>query len=424
MLRKTLFFCFLCLSFVSAKAQFSTYFEDKTIRIDYKRAGSGICDSICSVNFMEKPGQWAGSLTQLINPFNYGNFRLLALDKKTKQVIYSHTYSSLLGEWKITPKGCHSTCIFEECVLIPKPKKPIVLEFQSRDKNLEFKTIHTKYFDPKKTKINKIPKNQYSVKPLLHSGNSHKKMDIVIVPDGYSIADSAQMMENFKFLIEGMMEYSVFNESKDKINIWGLVAFSDTSGINDPLKNITHQTVAGASFNTLDIERYLMTEKMFQLHNAIQNVPYDHIIVMSNTKEYGGGAIYNYYATVSLSSDAKFVVTHELGHSIGNLADEYVDKGVSYQDLYAKGKEPLEPNITNLTDFKCKWKDLVDSNTPIPCPSAAEYKAKIGAFEGAGYVEKGFYRPTVNCVMRSATAPDFCPVCKKAMQDIFEFYSK
>src|ERR1035438_5539197 len=48
----------------------------------------------------------------------------------------------------------------------------------------------------------------------------------------------------------------------------------------------------------------------------------------------------------------------------------------------------------------------------VPTPVSPEYKDKIVAFEGGGYVAKGIYRPMQDCTMKSISVNNFCPVCK------------
>ena len=68
---------------------------------------------------------------------------------------------------------------------------------------------------------------------------------------------------------------------------------------------------------------------------------------------------------------------------------------------------------------------MVDQKTPVPTPMTDKYEGKVGVFEGAGYSAKKIYRPYYNCTMKSLYAKEgFCPVCRKAITDIINFYSK
>ena len=146
-------------------------------------------------------------------------------------------------------------------------------------------------------------------------------------------------------------------------------------------------------------------------------MPYDAIYVLANTSTYGGGGIYNFYALTAADNKlATQVTVHEFGHSFAGLADEYFyDKDV-LDATYDIQKEPWEPNITSLVQFDKKWKNDLLPGTHFPTPQNDSIKTRIGAFEGGGYLTKGMYRPCYDCRMRTNKAPEFCPVCKKAIE--------
>jgi len=39
-------------------------------------------------------------------------------------------------------------------------------------------------------------------------------------------------------------------------------------------------------------------------------------------------------------------------------------------------------------------------------------------------MEKGIYRPAHDCTMKSIKVDGFCPVCKRAIQEMIDFYSE
>jgi len=120
-----------------------------------------------------------------------------------------------------------------------------------------------------------------------------------------------------------------------------------------------------------------------------------------------------------------YVYVHEFGHCFGGLGDEYYSSQVAYNDLYPKGMEPWEPNITALLDTaKVKWGDLVRPGTPLPTPDDSAHAGVVGAFEGAGYSAKGLYRPCRDCIMFSKKVGPFCPVCARAIDRIIDYYTK
>jgi hypothetical protein len=71
-----------------------------------------------------------------------------------------------------------------------------------------------------------------------------------------------------------------------------------------------------------------------------------------------------------------------------------------------------------MVNFACKWKAMVDVSTPVPTPRDGKYAAKVGAFEGGGYIAKGIFSPMENCRMKSNETSAFCPVCLKAIREV------
>ena len=54
----------------------------------------------------------------------------------------------------------------------------------------------------------------------------------------------------------------------------------------------------------------------------------------------------------------------------------------------------------------------------------APYAGKVGAFEGANYEARGFYRPQSDCIMFTRDEVPFCAVCQRAIVEILDLYSR
>jgi hypothetical protein len=52
-----------------------------------------------------------------------------------------------------------------------------------------------------------------------------------------------------------------------------------------------------------------------------------------------------------------------------------------------------------------------------------QYFNRVGAFEGAMYEAKGYYRPEVDCIMFTRSR-DFCDVCRRAIERIIALYTQ
>ncbi len=409
----------------TTKAQnFDDYFLEKTLRIDYLHSGSQQGEYIVLDDIYAYP-HWQYSKNTAV-AFDFGMFKVEVYDSISNKLIYTKQFSTLFGEYLYTEEATKSCGLFEESIIIPFPKNTINVKWLIRDKKGVFNEIASHYINPQsKDILQPTAGKDYPVRQIHDSGNPRERLDIVLIPDGFT----AEEMDLFFLKADSIKQYlfatDPIGENKDKINIWAVDAASQESGISDPSNNILKQTLVNSSFNTLNSDRYLMTTHHFALMDVAMNTPFDAIIIVCNTEKYGGGGIYNFYATCAANNEhLGFLVTHEIGHSIFGLADEYYSSEVSVEEFYNTEVEPWEPNITTLVDFESKWKDMLHRKTPVPTPDDEEkYGDKIGVFEGAGYMAKGVYRPFYDCSMKSVGFNNFCPVCKRAITRVIESYN-
>lgn len=224
---------------------------------------------------------------------------------------------------------------------------------------------------------------------------------------------------------ESLFSHDPFKSMKKRFNIVAVAAPSTDSGVSVPRLGEWKQTAFSSHFSTFYSDRYLTTRSVKSIHDALAGIPYEHIIILANTEEYGGGGIYNSY-TLTTAHHPLFrpVVVHEFGHSFGGLADEYFYDNDIATDSYPLDMEPWEQNITTRIDFASKWEDMLAKDTPIPTPVSKQAQYPVGVYEGGGYSAKGVFRPADNCRMRTNEYPAFCPVCQRALQRLIDFYTK
>jgi hypothetical protein len=56
---------------------------------------------------------------------------------------------------------------------------------------------------------------------------------------------------------------------------------------------------------------------------------------------------------------------------------------------------------------------------------ASSPNAKVtGAFQGANYDAKAFYRPAIDCIMFTRDHVPFCPVCRHTIEEVIAAYSR
>lgn len=416
---KKLFFLVVSLFPMLCLAQFDKYFEQATLRIDYSHSGRVGIEYFNVERFLKIPN-WAGSKQNLIDTLSLGVHKVEMREKSSGKLLLSKGYCSLMEEWLTMEEAKNSCGNFQEVILMPFPKTEVEIIFYTRDDKNIYRKVSSTAFD--KTEVEYVEEKDYAKKIALHTaGESNRCLDVVFVPAGYAEHEKEKMYADLKLYTSHFFAKKPFSDAKDKINIWGVERFDSQSGIPG-LKNSTADfNDLGMHYNTFGSERYLMTEQLWNLHDAILGVEYDQIVIICNSEVYGGGGIYNFYASTYLDKENPFVLVHEFGHSFGALADEYSSND-SDAGLVSMEVEPWERNITSMKDFSSKWGDMIKKDTPIPTPCTKQYKETIGVFEGAAYQTKGMYRPYQDCLMRSDKP--FCPVCIRELEMLLEYHCK
>ena len=422
---KNLLTILLSLVSMSVFAQFDKYFENRTMRVDYYHAGDSKNDYYYIDEVIAEP-YWGGSLVNLIDDTNFGKYLVKVLDKASGTLIYSRSYSTLFGEWQTVDEARTVQKSFSESVVFPYPKAAVAVVFCTK----AFET--GKYVEKYRYDINPDDvclikhdnRNKFPVYEVHKGGDANRKVDIVIVPDGYTASQMSQFKKDCEKFKNEFFKYEPYTSHKSDFNIHAVLAPSQESGVDEPCKGIWKNTIVSCSYWSLGSERYLMTTDNKTLRDVAANAPYDQIYILVNSTKYGGGGIFNWYCTgVNSNKMAGKIIVHEFGHGFAGLGDEYVG-GSEYNDFYNLKLEPADPNVTTLVDFDSKWKDIVEHGTPVPTPATSEYKDKVGVYEGAGYLRKGLYRPMQDCLMNHFGCDAFCPVCQRAIVKMIEFYCK
>ena len=206
-----------------------------------------------------------------------------------------------------------------------------------------------------------------------------------------------------------VLSFHPFNDYADAINVytWWISSEHGTQQFTGarPWRNMN--TYFGAycygtgGFQSSSINRAAKAEAMQLLPNAGEIVPV--VLVHDPFDALRANANFNFGRILLSAEDSRAgaVLIHELGHSVGNLADEYIYENAGR----GPSCEPTEANITIVTDpAGAKWAQFIRGNPPVPTP---DWYDGYGLFEGAWFYSYGVYRPTGNSMMRSTSYPFF-----------------
>jgi hypothetical protein len=448
---------------------FENTFLDKTMRLDFYHSGNSKEEHF-AIDQIVSDGKWAGSKIQLLDNLQLGPYFFEIMDKESGQMIYSRGFANIFGEWQTTPEADQVWGTFHESLRFPWPKKDVLVSIKKRDEKNNFQLIWTTEIDPKSRQVNPADITPtHKVDIILDQGPATEKVDLVIMGDGYTKTEMEKFRKDVKRLTDVLLNTEPYKTRIKDFNIRAIETPSETSGVCKPHPGVFKRTPLSVHYGSFDSERYALTYDNRTIRDIASEVPYDFMVILVNERTYGGGGIYNLYTTVSADNKyANYIMVHELGHHVAGLADEYYTSSVSYE-IPKNIIEPWEPNITALLDKEnLKWKSLVGPETPVPTPwnkeefdnfgyriqkerdslrsvkvpenimenlfdrqlqkeneffSKEKYKDEVGAFEGGGYSQYGIYRPEIDCIMYTRHIR-FCKVCRKALEGVFDQYSK
>ncbi|MCI6161596.1 MAG: M64 family metallopeptidase [Prevotellaceae bacterium] len=404
--------------------EFDRFFTDKTLRIDYAFSGDAVRQDIF-VDKLNVVPRWYGKKKRLAEVPVEGNGQIVVKDHKSQQVIYRNSFSTLFQEWLSYDEAKIMKRSFENVFLVPMPKDTIDVTVTLMNNQRKAVASLTHMVVPSDILIRRI--GEHGITPfeiLRQAADTTRCIHIAFVAEGYQESEMPIFLQDARIATEAIFQHEPFKSMQNRFHIVAVKSPSKDSGTSEPAKGIWKNTTLHSHFDTFYSSRYLTTLNLKDLHDRLAGIPYEHIIVLVNTDNYGGGGILNSY-NLSMTHHRSFrpVVVHEFGHSFAGLADEYAYENEAIP-MYPYDIEPWEPNITTLKDFHGKWENMIDKKTPVPTPATEKHAQKVGLYEGAGYSLKGVYRGMQDCRMRTNEHPEFCPVCRQAIARLINFYTE
>jgi hypothetical protein len=443
----------------------------RTFRVDYFHTGNSAEERFSLDRLAVEPLAWPGNPARPLDETNLGKYLFEVRDSATHRLLYSRGFASIYGEWETTTEAKEVHRTFHESLRFPAPTQPVQVLLKKRDARNAFREVWSLSVDPQDMFVDPSPPaSPGPLVPLLENGPPAEKVDLLILGDGYTAQERAKFEKDARRMVDILFTFSPFKERKADFNVWGLVPPAAQSGISRPSTGIHRRPPVGTTYDAFGSERYILTFDNKAFRETAAFAPYDFVEILANGNTYGGGGILGLYGTVASDSLwSPYIFVHEFGHHFAGLADEYYTSDSAY--LPAEDRpEPWEKNVTALQEpSRLKWKALLSPNTPLPTPwdkptyeahaqqiqqrrkkiragqrpesemdalftsqrdweekflGAQKQASKVGAFEGAMYEARGYYRPQVDCVMFTRDRVPFCAVCQHALTEVINLYSE
>ena len=248
---------------------------------------------------------------------------------------------------------------------------------------------------------------KFEVDTIYYSGRTENRINLVILGDGY------QQHELAKFVVDARNFYNTFHltnpflQYHDFFNVFAVKVPSKESGAshpgtamdestNDSQPVISVDNYFGSTFDHNGLHRLIFPTKTTEIANVLAaNTPYyDSVLLLVNSPYYAGSGWNDQFAAATLYDLTYNLAIHEIGHSFGNLADEYYAG-----DSYATETINMTQNNDPAT---IRWKNWYNTND-------------IGIYqhEVSGQL-KSWYKPHLNCKM-SIIRQAFCSVCTEGI---------
>jgi len=233
-----------------------------------------------------------------------------------------------------------------------------------------------------------------------------RRINVTVVPDGYTYAEKSTMDLHFDQMVAAFRAKTPYKEHDPFMNYILIYAYSTEGGPEGGTDQCDCDIVVDTAMATRFREtnptcghsdnRCLYygsgcdTSSFANLAVAEARAPAsDARLVMVNTTRYGGCG--GYRAVYSAANSAALeVAIHELGHSLGGLADEY-----SYNAACGSSAGEVNTSMNGTTGAWPEW--IGEIGSPV---------------EGGQYYQQCIYRPEGSCEMRSLNQP-FCKVCRQ-----------
>jgi hypothetical protein len=406
----------------SASPSFADWFEDRALRLEFVVSGHATEHTIALQEIFEEPC-WPENPALLVPTRQLCSTRARIYDAATGQLICQRSLDTLFSEYTTTtPATQNIRRAFEFVVRFPLPKAPVRLVLEERSRSYQYEQVFETDIRPDDLHIRRESVLQDEIHELKIAGPPQNSLDITFLSEGYTAEQAADFKADVQRMADFLMNQPPYNDFKDRISIRGVFRPSPEQGTDEPHQRIYKNTNLGATFNIFDLDRYLLSEQNHNIHCMAAQVPSDTVVVLANSKTYGGGAVcLDYCISTTGHNNSPFVFLHEFAHSFAGLADEYTGN-VAYNQMYPEDQEPMEANITrNLNRETLKWRHLLSPDVELPTPELpqpeASQKQLVGAFEGGGYVRKGIFRSEQDCWMGSLRKDEgFCAVCREAIR--------
>ena len=302
-----------------------------TMRLDYFHTGNATQELFSVERVSIEAVAWPGNPNKTIDEMNQGNICSRCVIGESNRMLYSRGFSSIYGEWETTDEAKSMNRTFSESLRFPTPERPVQIVVKKRDAENMFRELWTTKVDPADIFVDRSKQvAPVELIELEKNGEPAGKVDFLILGDGYTAAESAKFKGDARRFLERLFATEPFKIRRKDFNVGAFVRRRRTLEFRGhPPAFITPHCWARAT--TVWVRALYPDVDNHAVRQLAQFAPYEFVEIITNSKTYGGGGIFNFYGTVAAdSAQGAYIFVHEFGHHFADLADEYYTSPVAY----------------------------------------------------------------------------------------------
>ena len=228
------------------------------------------------------------------------------------------------------------------------------------------------------------------------SGKAEYRQDLVFLAEGYQEHERGRFIEDVEDALEYLAGIEPYSRYLSILNVWGVFFASAESGADHlELDPPTYaDTPLGCHYGAFGVDRLIDCDHDAVLAAASWAPGEDVRVVLVNDPTYGGSGGLE-FAVIFNGAEMEQGIAHEMGHTDGQLADEY-DYG-----WWSNGEQWPMPNCS-WNALEPPWQAWIEAGSP-----------GVGALTPCSYGD--YYRPTNDGCMMNILQDQFCVVCREQL---------
>src|SRR6266568_2237440 len=181
----------------------------RTLRVDYVHGGDAAGESFSLDRLVLEPLPFPGNPARPVDETNLGRYLFEVRDRATNRLLYSRGFATIFGEWETTPEAKRLRRSFSESLRFPRPDRPVQILVKKRDADNTFREIWSLPVDPADPAIDpSLPPSSGPLVELQKNGPPARKLDLLILGDGYTAQERGKFVADAKRLVEALFQKS------------------------------------------------------------------------------------------------------------------------------------------------------------------------------------------------------------------------